>query len=143
MLTSDWKSIIILTISITLLMIVTKAWTGENYKFPLAPHIPITAENGKPDNDFSKFGLQGRYRTIPDLDLDYTDYYFERSYRLLKLNSANEIDGKELGIIVDVGEERDFTLNDQLKPYVAGTIGVMFINADAFVKLTRGWQLFY
>ena len=147
MLSSDWKSRIIIAITITLLMIVTNAWTGKDYEFPLAPHITITTGNGKPAHDIPITGLQGRYRQNQDLDLtmalNYTDYHFERPSRLLKLNSANEIDAKVLGIIIDTDEERKFTLNDQLKPYVAAGIGVTFINAEALVKISRGWQLFY
>ena len=146
MLSSDWKSRFLIAITITLLVIVTNAWTGEDYEFPLAPHI-ITSGNSKPAHDIPITGLQGRYRQNQDLDLtmtlDYTEYHFKRSSRLLKLNSANEIDAKVLGIIIDAGEERELTLNDQLKPYVAAGIGVTFINAEAFVKLARGWQLFY
>jgi len=146
MLSSDWKSKFLIAITITLLVIVTNAWTGKDYEIPLAPHI-ITSGNRKPAHDIPITSLQGRYRLNQDLDftmtLDYTEYPFERPSRLLKLNSANEIDAKVLGIIIDAGEEREFTLNDQLKPYVAAGIGVTFINAEAFGKLSRGWQLFY
>ncbi|MEA3230620.1 MAG: hypothetical protein U9Q05_02555 [Thermodesulfobacteriota bacterium] len=146
MLSSNWKSRIIIAITITLLMIVTNDWTGKDYEFPLAPHI-ITSGNGKPAHDIPITGLQERYRQNQDLDLtmalNYTDYHFEWPSRLLKLTSANEINAKVLGIIIDADEEKKFTLNDQLKPYVAAGIGVTFINAEALVKISRGWQLFY
>lgn len=147
MLASDWKSRIIISITITLLMIVTIAWTGEDDEFPLAHHNTITTGNGKPAHAIPRTGLQGRYRLNQDLDLtmalDYADYRYKRPYPRLKLNSANEIDVKVFGNIVDVSEERKFIENDLLKPYVAAGIGVTFINAEDIVKQSQGWQLFY
>jgi hypothetical protein len=147
MLTSDWKLRIILTITVTLLMIVTIAWTGEDDEFPLAHQNAKITENEKPADPIPGTGLQGCCRLNQDLNLtmtlDYTEYNFERPSPRLKGNSTNEIDPGVLGNIFDAVGKGEFVQSELLKPYLAAGIGVTLIKAEDIVNQSREWQLFY
>lgn len=140
MLCSHSKPKTIIFITIAFLVICVSAASEADDKFFVGPKITITTGDGEPAHDIPRIGLNGRYLLKRDLyitsSIDFTEYDFERPYKLLGIGSVDEVDSKVSGIIFGVGAEKDFRLNDQFKPYVAGGMAVALIDADDIVGIS-------
>lgn len=131
---NDWMTKTNIIVSVIFLIIFANTVAAADNQYSLAPYVTITTGDGEPAHDIPRMGLKGRYLLNRNLYLtmtmDYTKFDFERPYKLLGIDSTNEIDAKVSGMIFGAGAEREFSFNRLIKPYVGAGIGVTFISAD-------------
>ncbi len=132
--TSEWIVALLSLLLVAHVVGLPKVCAGAEKRYSLMPHLTITTGNGEPAHDIPKIGLKGRYLLSRllylTLSLDYTEYDFERPYKLLGINATKEMDAHVSGMYLDIGTEREFYLNRMLQPYIGVGVGLTFIDAD-------------
>ena len=131
-------TVMIITIGIYCTASIIWAEDLHDQKFQFGIRGGTFLGDGEPTNDLPMFGIYGRYNWTKKwhlgLSLDYLSGDFERPYKLLGIQSAEELDAAMTNIIISVWGEREFVPASEklkrLRPYIAGGIGIGLVDVD-------------
>ena len=131
-------TVMIITIGICCTTSIVWAEDLRDQKFQFGIRGGVFLADGEPANDLPMYGIFGRYNWTKKwhlgLSLDYLSGDFERPYKLLGIQSAEELDAAMTNIIISVWGEREFIPASEklkrLRPYIAGGLGLGLVDVD-------------